>query len=97
VPDVEERLADNCDDRRLKHLQFPAGSDAKRKLDLCPTEYDFAELTPLRFCWYLNHNSAGFVASHILKGDMKVAVLFCAQINYATHKSMPFLFPPDAF
>jgi len=32
-----------------------------------------------------------------LKGDVKVSVFFCSQINYETHKSIPFLFRPDAF
>ena len=79
MPDVEESLADDSNDRRLKHLQFSTGSDAKRKLNVRPTKYDFAKFTPLRFCRDLNHSRAGFVASHILRGDVKIAVLFCSQ------------------
>jgi hypothetical protein len=71
----------------LGKLQFSTGSDAKRKFDFRPTKYNFTKFTPLRFCWYLNHNTAWLVASHILKGDVKVAVFFCSQINYATRKS----------
>jgi len=97
MPDVEESLADNRNDWRLKHLQFSTGPDAKRKFDLRPTKHNFAKLTPLRFCRYLNHNYAGFVACHILKGDVKITVFFCSQINYATRQNIPFLFRPDAF
>jgi hypothetical protein len=31
-----------------------------------------------------------------LKSDVNVAVLFCSQLNYATRKSILFLFRPDA-
>ena len=97
MPDVEEIFADNRNDRRLRNLQFSTRSDAKRKLNLRPTKHNLSKLTPLRFCWYLNHNNAWFIACRILKTDVKVVVLFCSQLNYATCKSIPFLFRPEAF
>src|SRR5215469_11438606 len=97
MADVEKGFANNGDDQRFAELQLSTRSDAKRKLDLRPTKYNFAKVTPLRFCRYLNHNHAGLVASHILKRDVKVTVFFCSQINDATCESIPFLFRPDAF
>ena len=81
-----KRLADHCDERRLSDLQFSARSDAKGKLDLRPAKYNFAQLTPLRFCQYFRNNDPRLVASRIGKGDVKVAVLLCSQLNHATRK-----------
>src|SRR5262245_618918 len=97
VPDVEESLSCDCNNQRLIDLQFSTRPHAKRKLNLGPAKHNFAKLTPLRFRGYLNHNDTRFVASHILNGDVKVAVFFCSQINYATRESIPFLSRPDAF
>jgi len=38
----------------------------------------------------LTHNDTRFVANHILKADMKVAVLFCSEVNYATRNRYHF-------
>src|SRR6478672_2486810 len=54
------------------------------------TKYNLSKFTSSRFCWYLNHNNSGFLASRILKAVVKVAVLFCSQLNYATRRSIPF-------
>ena len=97
VADIEECLADDCDDHRVSELQFSARSDAKRKFDFRPTKHNLAKLAPFRFCRYLSHNSAGLVPGRILKCNVKVAILFCSQVNYATCESIPFLFRPDAF
>jgi len=59
------------------------------------TKYNLSTFTPLRFCWYLNHNNRGFLASRILKAVVKVAVLFCSELNYATRRSIPVLFRSD--
>jgi hypothetical protein len=39
-------------------------------------KYNFAQLTPLRFCRYLNYDDARLIASRILQRYVKVAVLF---------------------
>ena len=62
MADVEERLADYCNDRRLSKFQFSPRPDAKWKLDLRPAKYNVAEVTPFRFCRYFGHDSAGLVA-----------------------------------
>ena len=48
------------------------------------TNYNLSKFTSSRFCWYLNHNNRGFLASRILKTVVRVAVLFCSRLNYAT-------------
>jgi hypothetical protein len=97
VPDVEGSLPDNCNDRRLKHLQFSTRSDAKWKLNLRPTKYNLAKFTPLRFCWDFDDYSAWLVTIGIRKSDVKVAVLFRSQVNHPPGKSIPLLFRPEAF
>src|SRR5262245_51735730 len=74
---VPERFPDHCNDRRFTEGQLLRRASVKRKPRGSPTKNCCANLTPLRFCGYLNHNCARFVACHILKGDVKVTVLFC--------------------
>jgi hypothetical protein len=62
VSDIEESFTDNCNDRRLSDVQFSAGADAKRKLNLRPAKYNFAKLTPSRFCRYFCYDDAGLSA-----------------------------------
>ena len=78
MADVEKGFATNSDNQRLRDLQFSTGSHAEWKLGVRPAKYNVAEVTPFRFCWYFGHDSAGLVASHILKTNMKVAVCFCS-------------------
>jgi len=59
------------------------------------TKYNLSKFTPLRSCCYRNHNNGEFLASRILKAVVKVAVLFCSQLNYATRRSIPVLFRSD--
>src|SRR5215475_13634845 len=94
---IPERFADHCNDSEIDRGQLLRSASVKRKPCGSPTKNGCANLTPLRFCGYLNHNGAWFISSHILQGDVKVAVPLCSQINYATPKSIPFLFRPDAF
>jgi hypothetical protein len=82
-----ENLTDNCNDRPLSDVQFYTGADAKRKLTLRPAKYNFAKFTPSRFCRYFCYDDARFVASCILKGDVRVVVLFCAYFNHVGCKS----------
>jgi hypothetical protein len=97
VSNIEESLADNCDNQRLHELQFSAGSDAKRKLYARPTKYNFPKFAPFRFCGYLSNNEARLIIVCICKSNVKIAVLFCSQLNDATRQSIPFLFRLNPF
>jgi hypothetical protein len=96
VANIEERLADNSDDGRFFDDQPFSGLDAKRESGPRPTENRVADLTPLRFCWYFNNNDPRFVAGHILKRDVNVAVRFDFESNYAARESEPLIFNPGA-
>ena len=74
MADVEERLADHCDHRRLSELEFSARPDAKRNLDSRPSKNNLAKLTPLRFLRYFSDDDARLVASRILERNVKVAI-----------------------
>ena len=70
---VPVRFPNNCNDRRLTEGQLLRSASVKRKPCGSPTKNGCANLTPLRLCWYFNHNHAGFVASYIVQRDVKVA------------------------
>jgi hypothetical protein len=69
--------------------------DAEWKLLRCPTEDCLPNLTPPRLRWYLN-NDARFIASRIRKRNVKIAVRFNLEDNYAACESEPFIFDPRA-
>jgi hypothetical protein len=68
-------------------FNFPAGSDAKRKLNFRPTKYNLGKFAPWRLCRYFSHNDARLVASRILESDVKVTVCFDFHQNDATSES----------
>jgi hypothetical protein len=76
VVNIEKRLTRDGDDSRFSERQLSAGSHAKRKLCVRPTENNFAKLTPffVWLCWYLSHNDPWLVAGGVLKRNVKVAV-----------------------
>src|SRR5205809_8013674 len=73
VPDIPERLADYCDDRRFVDRKFSRRANVQGESRARPTENSCANLTPLRFCRYLTDNNARPVATRVLKRQMQIA------------------------
>ena len=59
-------------------------------------KYNFAKLTPLRFCWYFSYDDAQLVAARIGQTIVKVAVFFRPELNYSPRQRIPFLFGPNS-
>ncbi len=97
MTDIKERFAGHGDDGSLIERQPPSRASVKRESRLRLTENRVANLTPLRFGWYFNNNDARFIASRILKRDVKIAVRFDFESNNAARDGKPFGFDAGAF
>ena len=96
MTDIEKRFAGNGDDGSLIERQLLSRASVKRESRTRPTKNRVANLTPLRFCRYFNNNDSRFVASRILKRDVKITVRFNFESNNAAREGKPFSFDPGA-
>src|SRR6476469_9422796 len=96
MANIIKRLARHRDDMRLAKFQGVCGLDAEWKLLRCPTEYCLPNLTPLWANRNLGANRSDGVSGGILKRDVKIAVRFHLEDNYAACESEPFIFDPRA-
>jgi hypothetical protein len=82
---------------RVSDVQLFSRARVKREPRSRPTKNGIANLAPLRLRRYFADNDSQFIASRILKRNVKITVCFSFERNDAAPKSEPFLLKPCAF
>jgi len=96
MTNIEKRFVGNGDDGSLIERQLSSRASVKRESGAGPTKNRVANLTPLRFRRYFNNNDSRFIASRILKRNVKIAVGLDFESNDAACESEPLVFNPGA-